>query len=110
MSDQEKNRLPSNVRIEIDTSASGGDRILRFVDAPFSADQVVSLNAYQASDRVHPFTCAGDRGDAAHRAYQAKYGGDRGQLVATEAGWVCPVCGSTQDWAWLWMSDWSWQG
>ena len=108
MSQPEHKQLPPNVRSEIDTD-SGDDKPLDFVDAPFSPEQVASLNAFQSSDHTHPFTCAGDRGDAAHRAYQAEHGGDGGQLVATETGWICPVCGSRQDWALLWMSDWSWQ-
>ena len=101
--------LPPNVRIQIETSADGNSDTLYFVDAPVSKDQVESLNACQASGRMHPFTCGGDRGDDAHRAYQAAHGGDRGQLVATETGWVCPVCGDPQDWARLWMADWSWR-
>lgn len=100
--------MPCNDRIVINTQSGQGGP-LYFVDAPFSLEQVESLNAYQSSGVMHPFTCAGDRADAAHHAYQAKHGGDRGQLMAIEAGWICPVCGSTQDWAWLWMSDWSWR-
>lgn len=77
------------------------DRIV----APFTPEQVAGLNAHQQARRGHPFTCGNDRRDAAHRAYQAEHGGDFGQLVATEAGWICPVCGYTQIWAWRWMSD-----
>jgi hypothetical protein len=108
MSQPPNKPLPPIVPIEIDTGSGDGEP-LDFVDAPFLPEQVASLNAYQSSGRMHPFTCAGDRGDAAHRAYQAENGGDLGQLVATEMGWICPVCGSTQDWAWLWMTDWRWR-
>jgi hypothetical protein len=68
---------------------------------PWSAEQVDALNRYQTSGRFHPFTCGNNRTDDIHRAYQKEHGGDFGQLVATETGWVCPVpgCGYKQDWA-----------
>lgn len=68
------------------------------IKAPFTPEQVEALNRSQREGEFHPFTCGGDRGDAAHRKY-AKENGDRdwGLLVATEKGWVCPVCGYTQD-------------
>ena len=107
MPQPDRKPLPGNVRIEL-SKTPGDAEPSYFVDAPFSPEQVASLNAYQSSGRMHPFTCAGNRHDGVHRAYQAEHGGDLGQLVATETG--CPVCASTQDWAWLWMSDWSWRG
>lgn len=55
------------------------------IKAPFNADQVKALNRFQQSDRVHPFTCGN--------------GNCRAVLVATAAGWVCPDCPYTQDWA-----------
>jgi hypothetical protein len=118
MSDLPESALPPNVRTESHTVKTptaldyGETYTYQFVDAPFLPEQVRSLNAYQASGRGHPFTCGRDRMDAPHRAYQAGHGGDFGQLLATEAGWICPVpgCSYTQSWAWLWMSDWSWQG
>lgn len=66
---------------------------------PWSDEQVDALNRYQGESRFHPFTCGGDRADDAHKAYQAEHGGDFGQLVATNDGWVCPVCGYRQQWA-----------
>jgi hypothetical protein len=72
------------------------------VKAPWSAEQVANLNAWQKNRRFHPFTCGGQRNDAEHNAYaEAHPGADRGQLVATEQGWICPVpgCGYTQQWA-----------
>jgi hypothetical protein len=63
------------------------------VFAPWSIDQVASLNAYQASGHFHPFTC--DRG--AH------------VLVATPQGWICPQDDYTQAWAHDFMLDWSWR-
>ncbi|UZF95790.1 hypothetical protein [Bosea sp. NBC_00550] len=67
--------------------------------APWTDEQVSALNLFQVETRFHPFTCGGDRTDDAHRAYQAEQGGDLGQLVATNDGWVCPVCGYRQQWA-----------
>jgi hypothetical protein len=68
-----------------------------FIKAPFTAIEVQRLNEWQtqtAGMPVHPFTC-GNRGDGNH----GDEGGDKGVLIATEAGWVCPYCDATQDWA-----------
>ncbi len=67
------------------------------IQAPFTEDQVKSLNEYQPSGVFHPFTCGGKN--------------CRNDLVATEAGWKCPDpnCDYTQDWAWSWMADWQWK-
>lgn len=40
----------------------------------------------------HPFTC-GNRGD------HPTIAGDKGILVPTTRGWICPICDYTQDWA-----------
>jgi hypothetical protein len=45
---------------------------------------------------VHPLTCGNDRGDQAHREYQAIHGGDLGELVKNDNGMECPVCGWKQ--------------
>lgn len=60
--------------------------------APWTDDQVASLNAYQKADVMHPFTSEGE------------------DLVATKDGWVMqndPV-EVVQDWAHEWMADWGW--
>jgi hypothetical protein len=73
------------------------------VTAPFTLAQVKSLNAYQQSGYIHPFTCgSGRRKDAAH------FDGE-GVLLATADGWVCLFCDYTQDWAHAWMADWRWR-
>lgn len=41
---------------------------------------------------AHPFTCP-NRGDHPHMA------GDKGVLVPTVRGWICPFCNYTQNWA-----------
>ncbi len=74
---------------------------MEMIEAPFSDEQVQALNEYQVGAIVdwpmasgHPFTCA-SRGDGQH----SREGGDLGLLIATSAGWICPACGYTQDWA-----------
>lgn len=76
------------------------------VVAPFTDDQVKSLNDYQVSGVMHPFTCGGCRDRLGIR--EGKFVNDR-LLVATPAGWVCPTCDYTQDWAWAWMADETWE-
>lgn len=66
--------------------------------APWTDAEVESLNAYQASSAMHPFTCEND--DADHCA---------SVLVATTAGWTCPDCDYTQNWATAWMANWAWR-
>jgi hypothetical protein len=68
------------------------------VRAPFSAEQVTSLNEYQADGGFHEFTCGNDECPAV-----------QGILVAKADGWHCPSCSYTQDWAAPWMADGSWR-
>ncbi|HEY6018491.1 MAG TPA: hypothetical protein VIY48_00890 [Candidatus Paceibacterota bacterium] len=69
----------------------------KFVWAPFTEDQVASINAYQASNVGHPFTCGSNR----HK--------EQALLIAQVNGWYCPLCDYGQSWAWNWMADWSWE-
>src|SRR5208337_5185620 len=63
------------------------------VNAPWSDDQVASLNGYQECDFVHPFT--GEQGAS---------------LRATAAGWVEHEGGPVvQKWAHGFMADWTWK-
>lgn len=71
--------------------------------APFTPKQVESLNGYQRSGVFHPFTCGRCR-DADETWPMT----DQHLLVATAAGWTCPTCDDTQDWAWASMADGSW--
>lgn len=77
-------------------------RIDRLSRAPWTAEEVKSLNDYQVARVFHPFTCGRcrDRYDS----YQHDY-----LLTATEEGWVCQTCGYRQDWAWPFMADDSWR-
>lgn len=53
---------------------------------PWTPAQVDALNRWQRAGHVHPFTCG------------MVHSGDR-DLVATHAGWICPNCDYTQNWA-----------
>lgn len=64
------------------------------VEPPFTEDQVKSLNAYQASNVCHPFTCIC---------------GGHTVLIATKEGWICPKCDYKQKWAHKFMADWTWK-
>lgn len=68
------------------------------VKAPWTADQVASLNAFQADGRMHDFTC--------NRSYC-----DSRTLIATASGWYCSgiACSYQQDWAYDWMCNWDWK-
>jgi hypothetical protein len=68
------------------------------ITAPFTLEQVKYLNAFQKSGWMHPFTCGFNRTDANHLDGE-------GVLVATEAGWICPFCPYTQDWAHGFMAE-----
>jgi hypothetical protein len=68
--------------------------------APFTPEQVASLNGYQSSGVFHEFTCGGDGCPAAD---------EQPVLVAAEGGWHCPACSYTQDWAHEMMADGSWR-
>jgi hypothetical protein len=77
---------------------------LEKIHAPFTIEAVQTLNEYQTDTgkarQMHAFTCA-ERGDGNH----GEEGGDRGTLIATVDGWVCPFCAYTQDWAHGFMAD-----
>ncbi len=67
--------------------------------APFTADEVDSLNAYQREGVLHPFTCGQCLRDEQND----------GVLVASGSGWHCPACDHVQDWCHDWMADWAWR-
>lgn len=73
--------------------------------SPFTLAQVQLLNERQCHVEsvgpfglFHPFTCP-DRSNPGH----GDEAGDRGVLIATESGWICPYCGYTQDYAYTAM-------
>ena len=66
------------------------------IKAPWTEDQVSSLNGWQTCGYVHPFTY----GD----------GDEQIDLIATPDGWVAVEGGPVvQDWAHSFMTDWSWK-
>ncbi len=76
------------------------------ITAPFSPDQVQYLNERQChvdgGMALHPFTCP-NRISEAHASHSSE-GGERGLLIATPGGWVCPHCEYTQSWAYASMA------
>jgi hypothetical protein len=65
--------------------------------APWTNDEVASLNAYQSSMDYHPFTGRDESGKKV-------------VLIATPSGWVTSPGGPiVQDWAHGWMANWSWK-
>ena len=72
-------------------------------EAPWSPEEVTSINDFQESGVMHPFTCgSGQRTDASHN-HQG------GTLVATTNGWICPYCSYTQDWCHEFMANGLWR-
>ncbi len=68
------------------------------VEAPWTEDQVASLNGYQGCDFAHPFT--GERGP----------NGEETKLIATPAGWIEHEGGPVmQKWAHTFMANWAWK-
>lgn len=66
------------------------------IRAPFTPEQVLALQAWQHGGGFHPFTCA-DRDD--HPIVD----GDKGILIPTVNGWICPFCDYRQNWAHAFM-------
>jgi len=66
------------------------------ITAPWSVEQVASLNNYQNIGWMHPFTCP-NHADDAHNEHP--------YLRATPEGWQCDACPYTQDWAWQFMAE-----
>lgn len=73
------------------------------IEAPFSNEQVKSLNDYQQERIFHPFTC-----DRKSPECETKTNPDdilaEGVLIATTEGWVCPCGKYKQNWAHSFMT------
>jgi len=65
-------------------------KIIATRDQPWTDAQIAALNAWQARDDMHPFTCP-NRGDPPHEPGDA--------LTAGPNGWTCAKCGYKQNWA-----------
>jgi len=74
--------------------------------APFSPAQMESLNAFQESEYVHPYTCHSPGCPAAEWA-----GDDDWLPMAADADGLHCIdgCRRVQTWAHAWTADWSWR-
>lgn len=71
------------------------------VNAPWTDDQVESLNQYQLAGWLHPFT----------NHWRVALSNPKVDLIATTDGWVETPGGEVvQNWAHRYMADWSWKG
>lgn len=70
---------------------------MKKIEAPFSAEQVRLLNAYQSNGVFSPYCCV------------RPHSGMGRLLVATTEGWSCPSCDFTQNWAHEFMADPRWE-
>jgi hypothetical protein len=68
------------------------EEITNKVQAKWTAEQVESLSAYQASPHYFPFVC--EQGDI---------------FEATSVGLFCPRCEELIKWTYPWTLDWSWK-
>ena len=69
-----------------------------WVRVPFTAEQVESLNGFQACGAFQEVTCGNDLCP-----------GEQPALIAGEDGWSCPSCPYAQDWAHDMMADGTWR-
>lgn len=90
--DEEASDLETLTSLPAPAAVPSGDLEAKLHRAPWTADQVASLNGFQTSGFFHPFTCS----KGSH------------PLLATLHGWVCPQDDYIQDWAHDFMLDWSW--
>lgn len=67
------------------------------IRAPFTDDQVASINAYQRSDTPRPYSC------------RARPGPRHGLLIATADRFGCPDCDYTRQGCYVWLGDWAWR-
>lgn len=58
--------------------------------APFTRQEVINLNAYQAANLPGRFLCEN---------------GDSSVMRATATGWECPCCDYGREWCYAWMAN-----
>ena len=79
------------------------------VKAPYTDEQVKSLNEFQNNGIIHPFTCCSpsyiNECTRACKEIDGKIveGTTDGLLVATKDGWICPCGKYKQDWSYKFM-------
>lgn len=88
---------------EVETTGCSSEPLTDII-APFTEEQVRSLNAFQLDGRCfYSFTCLHDGGDD----HSGK--GRETKLVAAPEGWYCPYCDYRQGWAFAMMANWDWK-
>jgi len=78
------------------------------IKAPFTDEQVKSLNEFQKKGRFHPFTCCSPSNikECKRRNNEGDTWEEKeGMLIATKDGWVCPCGKYKQDWAHKFMTE-----
>ena len=71
------------------------------IKAPFTNEQVIKLNNFQANSQNHPFTCSGEFCD---KKEMDEAGFTRSSILqATTQRWICPCGKYTQNWAHTFM-------
>lgn len=63
-------------------------------EAPWTQDEVHSIDEYQQDEDLHPLTCPDCAGNQALSAYLD--------------GLKCKSCNYTQNWVYPWMADYNW--
>lgn len=83
-------RMPEAIDIAEELTNNHTSDMRTKIHAPFTADQIATLQARQSDETSHPYTCPGDWSECA----------DNRSLTVTAAGMVCPCGHFTQTWAW----------
>lgn len=79
------------------------DAVPHVLHAPFTPEQVQSLNDFQNEAPLHPFTCNGGHLPKEHVHDHEVV------LIAHEDGWHCPECDYVQDWCWPFQANGEWR-
>lgn len=69
------------------------------ITAPFTGEQVQSMNGFQVRSMMHPMTCRED---------DCRVANGSGPMTATTLGWMCRHCEYRQAWTFNFTTDWSW--
>jgi hypothetical protein len=72
---------------------------MTMINAPFTGEQVQSMNGFQTRSLMHPMTC---------RVDDCRSVNGSGPMTATTLGWMCRSCDYRQDWTFIFTTDWSW--
>lgn len=64
---------------------TNNDKVNVIPEKQISMEEVVLLNYKQQEGKFHPYTCK-------NRSDHPTFNGDKGVLIATIYGWICPFC------------------